>query len=283
MKNLNFNFDSVVYTFYMTNIHHLDKTVDSEFLNQGRIDPITGEKIEEGHRIVICAACKSAFFIEIWEYLGENHCNQSETLTEIPKPKQLFLEAKPLEYLPFLFKKGNQDIDNTLHSLSENAITGAIVLVFMCLLTALALFIGSISTPIIALLFVVGVIGTTAYYLNQKTSTPFIKRKINPNSATEIAFDMKAQGITIKKKEQKQTIKFEDIKELNYFIEYIAPTGTDDFNKSALTLQISYFKDKKRKKTNTVTRYTLLDIEEIPKWSEFLEQLPYSLKVLNVR
>ncbi len=35
--------------------HHQD------FLNQNRIDPITGEKIEEGHTVVVCAACKSAF------------------------------------------------------------------------------------------------------------------------------------------------------------------------------------------------------------------------------
>jgi len=267
----------------MTNQHYLDKDLDSEFLKQGRIDPITSEKIEEGHTIVICAACKSAFFIESWEYLGENHCNQTETLTQIPKAKNLFLEAKPLEYLPFLFKKGNQDVDNTIHSLLENGIIGMIFFAFISLLTAIAVLIGSITTPIVALLCVVGMIGTTTHYLNKKTSTTFIKREINQNKATHIAFDMKAQGITIKKKVQKQTIKFEDIKELNYFIEYIASTGTDDFNKSALTLQIIYYKDEKKKRTTITTHYTLLHSEEILKWSDFLEQLPYNLKVMNVR
>ncbi|PIY08896.1 MAG: hypothetical protein COZ18_09990 [Flexibacter sp. CG_4_10_14_3_um_filter_32_15] len=73
----------------MINEHRLNTTTHSDFLNQERIDPITGEKIEEGHTIVICAACKSAFFIESWEYLGNEHCNQDETLSEIPIAKSL--------------------------------------------------------------------------------------------------------------------------------------------------------------------------------------------------
>ncbi|WP_338811821.1 hypothetical protein V9L05_10420 [Bernardetia sp. Wsw4-3y2] len=263
--------------------HRLEKELHSEFLKQGRIDPITGELIEEGHTIVICAACKSAFFIESWEYLGEIHCNQAETLTDIPKPKKLFLEAKPLEYLPFLFKKGNQDFDNTIHSLSENAITGILVLIFMTLLTFLAILVGSLTSPLVALMFVIGLIGATAYYLNKKKSTTFLNRKINPNRATHIALDMKKQGITIKKKTDKRTFNFDDIKEINYFIEYVAHTGRGDYNMCALSLQFVSFKNKTKNRTKTTTYYTLLDVNEIPYWSEFLEQLPYSLKVLNIK
>jgi hypothetical protein len=152
----------------MTNTHHLEAELHSEFLKQGRVDPITGEEIEEGHTIVICSACKSAFFIESWEYLGETHCNQAETLVEIPKPKNMFLKVKPLEYLPFLFKKGNQDVDNTIHSIFESMVIIPMVLVFMILLILLTLFIGSLTTPIVAILFVVGMIGGMVYFFKKK-------------------------------------------------------------------------------------------------------------------
>ncbi|WP_375558633.1 hypothetical protein ACE193_12845 [Bernardetia sp. OM2101] len=259
----------------MTNTHHLETELHSEFLKQGRIDPITGEEIEEGHTIVICSACKSAFFIESWEYLGQTHCNQTETLAEIPKPKNMFLKAKPLEYLPFLFKKGNQDVDNTIHSLSENAIILGLVLAFMTVLTVLTIFIGKMTHPLVGLFFVIASIGSITYFLNKKTSKTFLKREINPNRATHIAFDMKAQGITIKKKTQKETIKFDQIAQLNYYVEYVS--NSDSNNQCALSIRIE---TPWRKGT---TYYTLLPIEEIPKWSEFLEQLPYSLKVMNVK
>jgi hypothetical protein len=259
----------------MTNTHYLDKELHSEFLKQGRIDPITGEEIEEGHTIVICSACKSAFFIESWEYIGQIHCNQAETLVEIPKPKNMFLKAKPLEYLPFLFKKGNQDTDNTIHSISENAITGVVMLVFIVLLVVLAIFVGSVVHPLAALLSVIAMIGALAYYLNKQTSSTLIKREINPNTATYIAFDMKAQGITIKKKAQKETIKFDQIAQLNYYVEYVSNSYLD--NQCALSIRIETHWSKGK------TYYTLLPIEEISKWSEFLEELPYNLRVMNLK
>ena len=254
----------------MLNKHLLTKELHSDFLEQGRIDPITGEQIEEGHTIVICAACKSAFFIESWEYLGYTHCNQSETLVEIPKPKNLFLEAKPLEYLPFLFKKGNQNLDTTVHSFIENAITGIATIAVVLIIPAF-LYVN----PLISLALVIALTIYLFVFLGNKPAKPILERKINPKKAIQITVNAKEQGIAVKSKNKTTTIKFNEIKELHYFIEYI-PTEQTNYEQYALSIQII------TSKNNGETYYTLLSTDEIPKWSEFLEQLPFSLKVLNV-
>ncbi|WP_375558632.1 hypothetical protein ACE193_12840 [Bernardetia sp. OM2101] len=256
----------------MTNTHHLDKELHSEFLKQGRIDPITGEEIEEGHTIVICSACKSAFFIESWEYLGQTHCNQTETLSEIPKPKNMFLKAKPLEYLPFLFKKGNQDIDNTIHSLVENSIIGIIMLLVVSVLPMVFIFVH----PICAFIFALGIVSGTLSYFSNKTSKRLIERKINPKKATQITLNTKAQGITVKKKDKINTFKFDEIQELRYFVEYISDADASNYNQCALSIRIITSENKGK------IYYTLLKTDELSKWSEFLEELPYNLKVLQV-
>ncbi len=255
----------------MTHIHRLESELHSEFLKQGRIDPITGEEIEEGHTIVICSACKSAFFIESWEYLGETHCNQSETLSEIPKPRNLFLEAKPLEYLPFLFKKGNKGVDNTLHGFVENALIGIVLIVVLALVPALFFFV----SPIWAFIFVFSLIAFTVISLNKKPAKRLIKPNINPKKATQITLNTKAQGITIKKKNKIDTFKFDEIEELRYFVEYVSALESDDYNQCALSIRIMTSKNKGN------IYYTLLHTDELPKWSEFLEELPYNFRVMN--
>ena len=66
-------------------IHTLEKEKHSDFLTQNRIDPITGDVLQENDKIVICASCKSAFLADSWEYMDRKHCNQTITLREIPK------------------------------------------------------------------------------------------------------------------------------------------------------------------------------------------------------
>lgn len=65
-------------------IHTLEIEKHNDFLKQERIDPITGDMLQEGEQIVICASCKSAFLTDSWEYIGRTHCEQSLTLKEIP-------------------------------------------------------------------------------------------------------------------------------------------------------------------------------------------------------
>ncbi len=73
-------------------IHTLDKETHSEFLAQKRIDPITGDLLQENDEIVICAACKSAFLADSWEYIDRKHCDQHVTLREIPKQEVFKLD-----------------------------------------------------------------------------------------------------------------------------------------------------------------------------------------------
>ncbi len=65
-----------------TYILHAD--LHKELLTQNRIDPITGDAIQEGDEVVFCAGCKSIFLKDTWEYLGKKHCNQSQTLRNFP-------------------------------------------------------------------------------------------------------------------------------------------------------------------------------------------------------
>lgn len=71
------------------NIHLLHPTKHEKFLTQSRIDPITGDTLEAGDKIVICAECKSAFHADSWAYLGNRHCNQTRTLPAIPQATSL--------------------------------------------------------------------------------------------------------------------------------------------------------------------------------------------------
>jgi len=66
------------------NIHIVEQEKHKDFLNQERIDPITGDILQEGDQIVICASCKSAFLVDSWLYMDGKHCNQTYTLREIP-------------------------------------------------------------------------------------------------------------------------------------------------------------------------------------------------------
>lgn len=66
------------------NTYILHADLHKELLAQNRIDPITGDAIVEGDEVVFCASCKSIFLKDTWEYLGEKHCNQSQTLGNIP-------------------------------------------------------------------------------------------------------------------------------------------------------------------------------------------------------
>lgn len=81
-----------------TYIHTLTLQENFDFLNQDRKDPITGDLIKENDEIVICSSCKSAFLKESWEYLGNRHCEQNNTLEIIPIDKSLVLKVDDQNY-----------------------------------------------------------------------------------------------------------------------------------------------------------------------------------------
>ena len=77
-------------------IHKINSTSQEHqnFLAQNRKDPITGDSISEGDEVVFCASCKSVFLKDTWEYLGNRHCEQSETLIDFPINTKLDLVCK---------------------------------------------------------------------------------------------------------------------------------------------------------------------------------------------
>ncbi|WP_338793306.1 hypothetical protein [Bernardetia sp. MNP-M8] len=255
----------------MTNTHRLEKELHSEFLKQGRIDPITGEQIEEGHTIVICAACKSAFFIESWEYLGEIHCNQAETLTDIPKPKKLFLEAKPLEYLPFLFRKGvyfaKTGSDGTLEMLKLMIYTSSSLLG----LGIFTVLIGYFISVILAGLVCFGLVILIATKMNDKQEEAKYGISSNPKKDIYIAIDSRNQSLQIKQNKKRQSLPFKKTRQIEYSLVYMQPNYI-------LTLEITPISMREKK----IKYHTSINNDEIIKWSEFLEELPYNLKVLQI-
>lgn len=74
--------------------HTLQKEKHNDFLKQERIDPITGDILQEGDQIVICASCKSAFLADSWSYMNGKHCNQTHTLREIPKQEAVKIDRE---------------------------------------------------------------------------------------------------------------------------------------------------------------------------------------------
>jgi len=75
-------------------IHTLEKEKHADFLKQERIDPITGDILQEGNQVVICASCKSAFLADSWLYMDSKHCNQTHTLREIPKQETVKIDRE---------------------------------------------------------------------------------------------------------------------------------------------------------------------------------------------
>ncbi len=258
----------------MINKHHLNKTTHSDFLQQERIDPITGEKIEKGHTVVICGACKSAFFIESWEYLGGIHCNQKETLPQIPVSKSLQLVAKPLEYLPFLFRKEFSLLDEKLKDVNISLIVFVLFFAFIstCLI---GVWVGSITQPLLGLLFIVGVFSSLGLYMKNSYEKEVFRIKPTPKESYYLAINSKQQSITIRKKDKVEQINFTDITKVNYSL------GYQNYQISGKHHQHTLYIEIKTKLKEDKEIYTVIHKDEIPHWSKFLEELPNNIPVLN--
>ncbi len=67
-----------------THTHRIDSELHSAFLAEEREDPVTGDPIQVGDEVVLCASCGSAFLKDSWDYLDGKHCEQKQTLAQIP-------------------------------------------------------------------------------------------------------------------------------------------------------------------------------------------------------
>lgn len=263
----------------MLHTHHLNTTNHSDFLKQERIDPITGEKIEEGHTIVICAACKSAFFIESWEYLGNEHCHQGNTLAQIPIAKSLQLVAKPLEYLPFLFRKGSyypwdkKEADKGFYKLILSMVVGVTLGLYLLFLSIF--WLKSAFLFVLELIFLTIVAWIISLIFKTKQKKRAFRRKQNVSKSTHLAIDLKHQCIIYKKGQKESKINFNQLSELKYKLNFMPFKECAKHNQFILSLELLTKENKK------IRYYTVFHEKEIPNWSKFLEDLPYSIPVLN--
>ncbi len=69
----------------MVHLHFVDKELAKGLAHQSRIDPLTHEPFKLNDKIVFCKCCQSAFLLDSWEYMGKAHCNQQETLGDLPE------------------------------------------------------------------------------------------------------------------------------------------------------------------------------------------------------
>ncbi len=103
-------------------IHTLEKEKHNNFLAQNRIDPITGDLLQENDEIVICANCKSAFLIDSWEYMNQQHCNQSLTLKNIPVNEVVRMEKAA--FINLLEIKTYSNFDAAYKAAAPYSLTG---------------------------------------------------------------------------------------------------------------------------------------------------------------
>ena len=255
--------------------HHQD------FLSQNRTDPITGEKIEEGHTVVICAACKSAFFIESWEYLGYSHCDQTNTLKFLPLPQTLYLKANDKytqEVLSFGFANNPMFMGS-----SDNS--GCFILLLLSIVSfAFAIFIGSIFDGGVGFfVFIVGfVISAVAGFVTdartlENIENKSIKEMENIEARLSLYIDYKLRALATKNLKTDRLgdfFDFENITEFKYHIIYHPNTNID-----ALYCQLQI-------RVTTTQRFSkdyfaTIHRDTIPEWSDFISKLPTDLRIIN--
>ena len=250
--------------------HHQD------FLNQNRTDPITGEKIEEGHTVVVCAACKSAFFIESWEYLGHSHCDQTETLKFLPLPQTLYLKANDKykqEVLSFGFANHPMFISN------NDGCAGSIFAGFGSIVVSG--IIGAEVNGLVGFLTFLILLGSCITYgvksiLPPNTKNKSIKEVENLKGKLSVYIDYKHRGIVIENKKSnkiKEFFAFDDITEFRYHVIYHPSTDIDALY---CLLQIRI-----RTRSRVKNYFATIHRDTIPEWSEFISKLPTDLRIIN--
>lgn len=211
------------------NTHKINSHSHSDFLNERRQDPITGDLIVEGDEIVFCKECKSAFLKSSWEYLNEKHCNQTRTLATFPVKKTLNLKSKrqyfkaylhsisdwkqfdtQLKTLPWVLssldmkeykREKNSNKGFTLRRFIASSLLISLVWLFAFLFNLISSTLFFISIPIGILLFIAIIAGWSKRLLEDTT---FVVDKSNPVISLEkeqiiVFMPYKEQKVTLAK------------------------------------------------------------------------------------
>ncbi|WP_375559370.1 hypothetical protein ACE193_16740 [Bernardetia sp. OM2101] len=262
----------------MHHSHYLEKQKDQDFLVQQRVDPITGELIEAGHKIVICSACKSAFFEESWEYLGGKHCNQTNTLSTIPVAQTLWLKAKPLEFLPFDF----EGFDTGFHY--QNVIYGFLELV-MIILSGFSILFWLVSLAksrqdvfIMSVLVGMSSIGLlfNLKKIIKKLPASISKHILPFDKGHKLAIDNKKQVLTFRNDFKELELPLDTISKFQYSFNYVDGDTSRYKDMCDLSLTLGFSKNGiyKERKINAQLRKVYFY-----KWEELLGKLPLTINV----
>lgn len=243
------------------NTHKINSSFHSDFLNEKRQDPITGDLIVEHDEIVFCQECKSAFLKSSWEYLNEKHCNQNRTLATFPVKKTLNLKSKRQYFKAYLHSISDwKQFDTQLKTLpwvlssldmkeyyqtvkNEGLTTRDLFIIFICVLVSTLLILGILdfSIPFLVgtfftILFMYGIATKVIVNTSQKDSKVILRHNNKPTISIE-----KDQIIVFMPyKEQKVTLakyKIEEIElipkeENNYKLRVLYKGGSMSFSMS---------------------------------------------------
>ncbi len=274
----------------MFHYHFLEENKHSEFLSQNRIDPITGDKIQEGDCIVICAACKSAFLEESWNYLRQQHCNQYGTLNKIPKTEKIYFKGEPLVFLPFNVRNEESFLNEFLCKFLQSSTTAFLILLPLFLAILACIFIPfddegfryAFSFVIMPFCMMIFYVIVSIFSLTRKT---FFRQIINQKNRFFIqklrqsylignyfAINLKNKSIVTKTELGEKEILFSSIEKIvhSYYADKI-------FNKNGfLLLQIRIATNKE-----IINYESIFEEVEKNKVDIFLNKLPQNLKTFE--
>lgn len=80
----------------LENFSYVKLNIDNEkhynFLSSKPFDPITGDCIESGDDVAVCACCNAVFLTESLDYIGWQHCNQNKFTGNLPSVNNFLLK-----------------------------------------------------------------------------------------------------------------------------------------------------------------------------------------------
>ncbi|WP_375559369.1 hypothetical protein ACE193_16735 [Bernardetia sp. OM2101] len=277
--------------------HKLEKRKHKGFLNEKRNDPITGERIEAGHKIVICSACKSAFFEESWQYLGGKHCNQTKTLSKIPIAESIQIKFKELDF---------EFSDTELLKPKEQMIVSVISFVFVAfsLLTPMVIVGGFLYllsffitennyfTPILlctlsclTVLFILYQLFNNLHIKLMSKSPRYRKFRRLAISQEELKYrliiDEKYQVLSIRNQEESFVIPLQNIVKIDYFF-YSIKKNQNEKEVFQLKATFDFINNEEFNQKTLITEIAKIELNQ---WKYFINKLPSHIetKIISQR
>ncbi|WP_291726561.1 hypothetical protein [Bernardetia sp.] len=258
--------------------HYLEKDKHQDFLLQQRVDPITGERIEAGDKVVFCASCKSAFFEESWQYLEGKHCNQTKTLKNIPVAKTLWLKAKPLEFLPFDFK--GFDVHVVYKTLIYKLLKSILVAGFYLsvIFAFLAVDERDLKRASVLSILAIAFVPLTFGYEQVLKQLPAFFRNyfIQIDKKHRLAIDSKKQTIILRGDFQELELPLSSIHKMDYSFNYVYQDTSRYKDMCDLKVTLGFSEKGIYKERTLTAQFRKIYFY---KWEEFCQKLPQKLQV----